>query len=182
MGNQTSTPITLIGFLKVIELDSIGYCGGLLIVSPSGRPIEFHCTAPVARNRAQEIMYGQTYQSFLFTEQIGLALLEKSQSQAEVLVIDSQPLASIKSLVETPIVWVKEISEKQKAEASSTNSLGWTSLDVSGESLFANNANTQQSAQLKRTVSGFLRTLPLQEPFERISIAIEEANQVLRAA
>ena len=35
------------GFLTAVESGSHGVFGGYLLVDPLGRPLEFHCTAPV---------------------------------------------------------------------------------------------------------------------------------------
>ena len=47
-----------IGFLTTVASASHGVFGGYLLVDEVGRPLEFHCTAPVRVSRAQEILYG----------------------------------------------------------------------------------------------------------------------------
>ena len=85
--SNSISPVSF-GFLTVVELPGIGHSGGLLIVSQIGRPIEFHCTAPVGANRAQEIMYGKTYNGFLYSDQIGTALVDKTKKRPHVFVTD----------------------------------------------------------------------------------------------
>ena len=57
-----------IGFLTVVDEPAHGLFGGYLILNPAGRPVEFHCTAPVKPNRAQEILYGTTLKPYLYGE------------------------------------------------------------------------------------------------------------------
>ena len=67
-----------IGFLTVTRDVEQGLFGGYLVLNFLGRPLEFHCTAPVRPNRAQEILYGPTLDPYLVGERIGQALLETS--------------------------------------------------------------------------------------------------------
>ncbi|MGW8256618.1 MAG: hypothetical protein ACWGMZ_03940, partial [Thermoguttaceae bacterium] len=59
---------TALGFLTIIQHEQHGLFGGYLLLNTSGRPLEFHCTAPIKPNRAQEILYGPTLESFLYGE------------------------------------------------------------------------------------------------------------------
>ena len=61
--NASSTPA--LGFLTVLDDPQNGLFGGYLVLNMEGRPLEFHCTAPIKPNRAQEILYGPTLESFL---------------------------------------------------------------------------------------------------------------------
>src|SRR4051812_23172961 len=54
-----------LGFLTVVEDEQQGLVGGYLLLNPLGRPVEFHCTAPVKPNRAQQILYGPTLRPYL---------------------------------------------------------------------------------------------------------------------
>ena len=54
-----------LGFLTVVEHAELGLLGGYLLLNAAGRPLEFHCTAPVKPNRAQEILYGPTLRPYL---------------------------------------------------------------------------------------------------------------------
>ena len=72
---KTTKPTPSLGFLTVLDYGQEGLFGGYLTLNLSGRPLEFHCTAPIKPNRAQEILYGPTLQSYLYGEQIGRTLL-----------------------------------------------------------------------------------------------------------
>ena len=71
---EAKTPAAL-GFLTVLDHPQHGLMGGYLVLNAAGRPLEFHCTAPVKPNRAQQILYGPTLEPFLYGEQIGQALI-----------------------------------------------------------------------------------------------------------
>ena len=72
----------------------------------AGRPLEFHCTAPIKPNRAQEILYGPTLESFLYGEQIGRTLLEQAKTEPLVVCTDCPPALAVRELVSVPVALV----------------------------------------------------------------------------
>jgi len=95
-----------IGFLTVIEHPQHGLFGGYLILNLAGRPLEFHCTAPIKPNRAQQILYGPTLESFLYGEQIGSTLLGHAKTNPLAVCTDREPVLSLRELVDLPVVLV----------------------------------------------------------------------------
>ncbi len=63
MSNTDAKSKSALGFLTVVEHPQYGLFGGYLVLNIAGRPLEFHCTAPIKPNRAQEILYGPTLAS-----------------------------------------------------------------------------------------------------------------------
>jgi len=80
-----------LGFLTVLEHPQHGLFGGYLVLNAAAQPLEFHCTAPIKPNRAQEILYGPTLQSFLYGEQIGRTLLENPKSRQNLFAPTAHP-------------------------------------------------------------------------------------------
>jgi hypothetical protein len=181
------------GFISVLEIEGLGHCGGLLVVSQIGRPIEFHCSAPVSINRAQSILYGQTYQSYLYCEQIGLALIEKSKSQPQLFIADSTPLLALGELTEAPTVVLgnESIDQHFQSGASIKNRIGAPSIQTNqanlpssftanDRKLWTTAHNSSERSRIQKLAGGFTTALPWDEPFERIRTAIEEAQAVAR--
>ncbi|MCH2182233.1 MAG: hypothetical protein MK108_09535 [Mariniblastus sp.] len=154
------------GFLTIFEVPSAGFGGGLLITSCKGRPLEFHCTAPVTTNRAQEILYGQTLKSFLFCDQIGNALIQKAKSKLDVIVTDTAELAELQSSVNTPIALLD-------LQATGPGETPHEDIDASLARVVSDNPGPAL-----QWLQQFTETLPLNEPFERIQQAIAEAHQI----
>ena len=103
-GKNHSKPA--IGFLTVIEHPQHGLFGGYLVLNLAGRPLEFHCTAPIKPNRAQQILYGPTLESFLYGEQIGSTLLGHAKTAPLVVCTDCEPVLSLRDLVDVPVALV----------------------------------------------------------------------------
>ena len=113
-GKDHSKPA--IGFLTVIEHPQHGLFGGYLVLNLAGRPLEFHCTAPIKPNRAQQILYGPTLESFLYGEQIGSTLLGHAKTSPLVVCTDREPVLSLRDLVDVPVVLVLPPGESQGSD------------------------------------------------------------------
>lgn len=162
-----------IGFLSVIEHAELGLFGGYLLLNTAGRPLEFHCTAPVRPNRAQEILYGPTLRPFLFGEQIGQALLSKAKIPPLLICCDSEPLLAAREFSESPLVWVLE--NKDEAPSGRAFRLGknWS---------VAASTHTGDDALANEAWKPYAEHFDLREPFSRIREALEEAQKSARAA
>lgn len=168
---EPTPPVQRFGFITIVEVPELGFAGGLLIVSPSGRPIEFHCTPPVAENRTQKILYGQTYRGFLFSDQIASSLVQKSKARPELLIADQSELLSLEGIVDTPVAMLCGPTDP-------TNRV--TGVSVGDEFIVVQNESLDLQHWIKSACVEFTKSLPLVEPFERIRSAIEEAQSVAR--
>ena len=182
--SDASPPPARYGFITIVDVPELGHAGGLLVLSPDGRPIEFHCTPPVAENKTQKILYGQTYQGFLFCDQIGAALVEKSRSKPELLITDRSELMPMSRSRSTPIVRLCQQIEASSQSESVPPMQSVTSkneFDVNGETLATDTDDLQQAQWAKDACVQFASALPLIEPFERIRLAINEAGASTRS-
>ena len=85
--SESKSQISL-GFLTVVDGGDMGCIGGYLVLNMGGRPLEFHCTAPVRANRAQQILYGQSLTPFIYGELIARALIDKAPTDSPFFVIE----------------------------------------------------------------------------------------------
>ena len=156
-----------IGFMTVCFDATVGYIGGYLLLNRSGRPLEFHCTAPVRPNRAQEILYGPTLKPFVYGEQIGRALWDKAGLRPWLLATDVEPATALSSLIEAPMVLVAEAEEA--AEVIMQARGGWTRLQLGPNPVLAPPGRPAAEAEAVelawRQADVFIDLL---EPFERI--------------
>ena len=93
-----------IGFLTVQDYNELGLIGGYLVLNSLGRPLEFHCTAPVRPNRAQEILYGPTLEPYLYGEQIGQTLVSKGKHEPLFICTDVAPAIALREHIRQPVV------------------------------------------------------------------------------
>ena len=106
MNRGNSKASNALGFISAVTDESGLRIGGLLVINASGRPLEFHCTAPVKPNRAQEILYGPTLDEYLFGEQIGQALYQAMKSDACLLFADNPHVLALRHLVKQPVIYI----------------------------------------------------------------------------
>lgn len=162
MSSSGSKSVPALGFLTVREIADGGFCGGYLVLNASGRPLEFHCTAPVAPNRAQEILYGPTLKPFLFGEQIGQTLVSRSKASPLLVVTDCEPALALRAFCDVPLVCVVKDEQAER--------LGRTPVVV-------DRAHARDLEQARTLWSQHFQTLDLHEPFERIGEALEESRK-----
>ncbi len=168
--DERATPA--LGFLTVIEHEQHGLFGGFLVLNLSGRPLEFHCTAPVKPNRAQQILYGPTLEPYLYGEQIGQALVAKCTHDVLVLCTDRLAALAVRGFVSLPTVLVAAGTDDQEDE---TNALmrflfGRNKLAVPVGRLTDREVACER---LQKVGEAF----DLAEPFGRIRAALEEAQR-----
>jgi len=112
-GAKSNAPF---GFLTVIEDPEHGLFGGYLILNRAGRPLEFHCTAPVKPTRAQQILYGPTLEPFLYGEQIGQTLLGKARNEPAMVSTDREPVLAVREFCRVPVALVLPSEEAPAQE------------------------------------------------------------------
>jgi hypothetical protein len=192
MVTQRPTQDPLFGYLSTLESADHGFFGGYLIVSPLGRPLEFHCTAPVQPSRAQQILYGPTLQTYLLGEQIAGTLLAQAKLRPSLILTDQFAAFCLRSQAGVPMVWWANAeqaasdsghvdpanTEDLMEPAESTNPLGLRRFDLGG---FQWELPSGFEAD-RQTVVSLLQTLTRQveptEPFGRIHEAIREAQRI----
>jgi hypothetical protein len=99
---QKSLPT--IGFLTVIRDAEQALYGGYLVLNAVGRPLEFHCTAPVRPNRAQQILYGPSLEPYLCGDRIGQTLFSASKRAPTLAITDSVAVMAARQLIAHPLV------------------------------------------------------------------------------
>lgn len=159
-------------FLATVALPENACFGGLLITNYLGRPLEFQCTAPVQPNRTQALLYGPTLRPFVLTELIGRTLVEKASIRPDVVLVDDGELLPLREHVGMPVGWLRGQANDENGESASL-----------GRHRIAWHAEFPQD----RAATDVLRKhLPaeadLQEPFERVRAALQEAVGAARAA
>lgn len=192
MTNGDTSSQGALGFLTVLEHEQQGLVGGYLILNTAGRPLEFHCTAPVKANRAQQILFGPTLDSYLYGEQIGQTLLAKGSVTPLAVCTDVERALSVRPYVSLPVALVlPDETPPGEAPQAAQREQTWRvdrphravahlhAFEL-GRNRLAVSADCQADRQ---TISGRLENLAgfdLNEPFERIREAIEEAHKVAR--
>lgn len=188
-------PRSTLGFLTVIEHEQQGLFGGYLVLNLAGRPLEFHCTAPIRPNRAQQILYGPTLEPFLFGEQIGQTLLAKARNEPLAVLTDREPALAVREHVETPVALVLPSNAGDvAAQGSSGESPAvhdaqrtWRIDGAHRNPLVAFRVGRNQLAvtasvgedleAIADRLQGLAESFDLMEPFSRIREAIEEARR-----
>ena len=178
-GNVTSMPA--LGFLTVLSHCEHGLFGGYLVLNSAGRPLEFHCTAPVKPNRAQEILYGPTLDSFLYGEQIGQTLLAKAAAEPLLVCTDRPPILAVRQYVSLPVALVLA-AEGSSSDADALSCDGQRLVDFQlGPNRLAVPEQSDDRRLITERIADLAESFDLIEPFTRIREAIEEAQKAVRS-
>jgi hypothetical protein len=186
------------GFLTIVDQPDYGLLGGYLVLTPAGRPLEFHCTAPIKPNRAQQILYGPTLEPYLFGEQIGRALVTGAKTAPLAVFTDREPALALRPFVEVPVVLVlgSEPTVCERGEQVASRCLDrdrpQTALRIDAPHACAGRMDGFQLGRSRLAVpleaaddrqavatrlADWAESLDLAEPFQRIREAIEEARR-----
>ncbi len=173
-----------LGYLTVVKHDQFGLSGGYLLLNSHGRPLEFHCTAPVKANRAQEILFGPTLDAFLYGEQIGAALLAKTELTVGVVCIDQPAMLAVRDLTSLPVALLlsdhEPTSDKQpswRLDAAHTHLSDEPHFMLGSHRVTTCRGHEQDRTAIERVLLPLAERFDLSEPFERIREAIEEAQR-----
>ena len=155
------------GFLTVVDSPAHGLFGGYLLVDAVGRPLEFHCTAPVRVSRAQQILYGATLHGHLHGRQIGSVLLAEATVEPAVVLTDLDSMLHVRAHTKLPVALVTRIDA---GAAAAGFTLGTVSVNPHAQ-------DVAEETRLRETLQPLVSAVDLAEPFERIRAAIEEAQR-----
>jgi hypothetical protein len=166
----TSAVPTAFGFLTAIDSPTHGVFGGYLLVDPVGRPLEFHCTAPVRVTRAQQILYGATLPSQLHGRQIGAALLAEATVTPAVVLTDIDAMLTVRPHTSLPVALVKQLDGPEDEPPTGAFRLGASAVNPHA-------ADAADAAAIRARLEELVAAVDLAEPFARIRAAIDEAQR-----
>ena len=188
MPSETPIQEATFGYLSVISSAEHGYFGGYLIVGLLGRPVEFHCTAPVRPSRAQQILYGPTLEPFLLGEQIAGALLDAAKIKPQLILTNCEATLHARSRITSPMVLLcgnadcpGEPADSNRASTSpnASSPLGpHESFTVEAFKFILPIGFESDRGEALRLLTELVRRLDLAEPFGRIDEAIREAQRL----
>ena len=194
MSNPGKKSKPALGFLTILRHEQHGLFGGYLILNTLGRPLEFHCTAPIKPNRAQEILYGPTLEAFLYGEQIGQTLLKQAGIEPLLICTNQETTLAVREHTDLPVVLVllqtEALIESSVPEASAQIKYridgahggrpNLQNFDLGCNRLALPSRLEEDRRKITERLSGIAENLDLAEPFDRIRDAIEEAQQAVR--
>jgi len=195
MPNESATRETTFGYLSMLEFADHGFFGGYLIVSVLGRPIEFHCTAPLRPSHAQRILYGPTLEPYLLGEQIAGALLDAAKQTPSVILTNREATLHARPRAGSPMAWLIEKPEQPEngpqaaisPTQSASNSFCRSELDaISSHRTFQIGAHEllvplgyeSEQGDVSRLLLELAQQVEIAEPFGRIEEAIREAQRL----
>lgn len=177
------------GFLTFHHEDRRGFVGGYLVLNAAGRPVEFHCSAPVKPTRPQEILYGNSLESYLCGEQIATALVKCGQITPTLIFTDCDTALIMAETISIPVVFVQnrmkhtETTDIPPSPPSPVpdnvqDKEHWTEHCLGGQRLWLPvRFQDITAADILAIIRKNVRFGDFSEPFSRIHLAIHEAQR-----
>ena len=182
MANENPQQEPVYGYLSTLETPDHGFFGGYLLLSPLGRPLEFHCTAPVQPSRAQHILYGPTLRPYLLGEQIGGTLLAQAKLSPKLVLTDQLAAICLRSQCDVPLVSLLDAAggeEDVDAEANvQPGLLSDCRFTVGGCRWELPRGFEPDREAVMDLLMRLAEHVDLAEPFGRIHEAIREAQRI----
>lgn len=175
MSSSKSNNDLRLGFLCVVETESAGFVGGILVTNRLGRPLEFQCTTPVKPNRTQVILYGPTLRSFVSGELIGKTLCERLNARPQLLLVDQPEMLSLRDSLPIPIACL--VAEQGRGELPDQTLLG-----VGHNHLSFHSEHPEDHDTARELCEQIPADADLNEPLERVREALEETLRSTAAA
>jgi hypothetical protein len=172
---DSKTPAA-IGFLTVIEHDTLGLMGGYLVLNLLGRPLEFHCTTPLKPNRAQQILYGPTLAPYLYGEQIGHTLVSKASTEPLAVCTDAPAALALREHVAMPVVLVCG-QNGSRVRVDSPHDVSLERFQLGANEVAVEARRRDDQSRVTAALASAAAALDLSEPFGRIRDAIDEAQR-----
>ena len=177
MTNSETNAPPAVGFLTVCGEQPQGLFGGFLVLNANGRPLEFHCTAPVKPNRAQEILYGAALEPYLYGELIGQALVKKAKSSTSMICTDLASVMEVRPFCRCPVVFVGPDQDPPETRPRTPPLQQFRLWD---RELAVHRDHATDRDTVEREWSPWADSFDLAEPFERIREALQEARRMSR--
>lgn len=172
-----------LAFLATRYNRDLGYVGGLLILTPNGRPVEFHCSLPVRPSRAQEILFGSSIDEFICSDVVGKALIARMKNTPAMIFTDIAPMLLLRMSMEVPFAFLEFESSDlpRRFEKPCRARCHLRTAEIVGHSIQVLES-TDDDAAILRCWNGIHISMDLHEPFLRIEEALSEANPIAKAA
>ena len=184
MSRQSSSPERTFGYLSTIESAEHGYFGGYLVLSGLGRPLEFHCTAPIRPSRAQRILYGPTLEPYLLGEQICGALLGVAKLTPCVILTDCAAALHARARFSMPLALLLSSSQNSTDTNVTDSQQGATAASIGAVFTLGSHqlqlpfSYERDERDVNESLAHFAQQVDLAEPFCRIQDAIREAQRI----
>lgn len=175
--DDATSPAPIFAYLTVWEHAEHGFFGGYLIVCEAGRPLEFHCSAPIKPSRAQEILYGPTLRPYLLGQQIAGGLLASAQLKPRLILTDHPDILVLSAEFDGHLLHLlSDTAETAQApNVTSSASRQFCCANYRFELPPGCEADGDDVRPLLETLAA---SVDLAEPFERIQLAIREAQRI----
>ncbi len=153
--------------------------GAFLLTDINTKPIEFRCTNPIRPTPLQTMLYGETLEQHIMVELVGLPLVSSLKEHPHLILVQEKSFLGIRPKIEIPIILVskeEEISLLPNVDENPGHLLNSNSGKFEPIVLIPNLKFAQDREKAKSLLAAIFDSYDLSEPFNRISVALEQVH------
>lgn len=152
--------------------------GAFLLTDSETKPNEFRCTNPIRPTSLQNILYGDTMEQYILVELIGKPLYTTISEKPNLILVKDPTFLDLRPKISTPILQLTKEEEINTAQRGNgdfqlfTSSTGkFDPIVVKTHYQFPDDKNLA-----KEMLGPIFNRYDLTEPFNRISVALEQVH------
>lgn len=130
MNSNEKESLPALGFITVVKSRELGIMGGYLLLNRNGRPVEFHCTAPVRATKSQHILYGPTLEPYIYGEQIARSLTVRATISPKLILTDKSGVMALRPMTNIPMALAEIPKLRKDAKVKDKTEEGQNTLSV----------------------------------------------------
>ncbi len=145
--------------------------GGLLVSDIETKPYEFRCTSPVKPSTMQRVLYGDTLDEYISVELMGVPLVKAAKEKPSLILVRKPVLLRMRPKLDCPVVLIRP-DQKSAMRDDSESDMGIKPIVLTAHKEFPTDSTTANAM-----LSSLIQRRDLLEPFERLSVALNEAHK-----
>ena len=126
------------------------------------------------------MLYGSTQRTYLLSEAISQSLIEICSRKPSAILTDLVELWELSRWARMPVAWVPPESTMLSSDRSQLPNEHFFPFEISGQQIRIAASDQNRLPELEAAIASFAMRLPLAEPFQRIQLAIAEAQSSAR--
>lgn len=175
----------LLGFLALYETPTHdGHLGAILVTDLQGIPQEFRYTHLVKPTTMQQLLYGDSLETYIGVNLCGIPLIESLQNKPSLIVVHKEVLLGVRATISCPVIFIRRAEEAIDMKTSDSPEITHKRERINCSTgrfqpiVFASHPDFDDDrTSARKVIEKIFSYLDPIEPFERMTKVIEELGE-----
>jgi len=150
--------------------------GAFLITDSDTTPLEFRCTSPVRPSNLQKTLYGRILEQHILINLIGLPLIRSSKNKFNLILVRDPLFLELRPQIDIPLLRIFKDTEDDSVTGEKPLLIASDSGKFEPVLMAAHHEFVDEREIMRASLSDIFQRRSLLEPFERISIALNQVH------